>query len=260
MNNTFNFSRFVRLYQKHTVEHLKSYLLSIAVLAGLLLVCLGFVWYMNNARLSMRDQTSVFIFFYLGCGVVFTSLTFSHLGKKKEAIPALTLPVSHLEKYLVSFIYTFVVYQMIFTGIYFLVDGVLIAIGKPVIKGESEMINVFDLDQKIYIAFVIYAVLHAFAFCGAVYFEKLHFIKTAFTVLVFAFVLVIINNLLINSIIKGHSSKGIPFLGTSLIEHDNYYKIQLHGQGFAACVAAALIVTTVLLWATAYFKLKEKEV
>jgi hypothetical protein len=260
MNNTFDFDRFARLYRKHTVEHLKSYLLSAAVLAGLLLVCLGFFWYMNGANLSMRDQTNIFVFFYLGCGIIFTSLAFAYLGQKKVAIPALMLPASHFEKYLVSFIYTFIVYQVVFTGIYFVVDGVLIALGKPIVKGETEMINVFDLDQKVYIAFIVYAVLHAFAFWGAIYFEKLHFIKTVFVVLASGFLLVIVNNILINSFIKAKTSKGLPFLGASVIEQGKYHKIEVHSQGFAFYVAAALIVITVLLWTTAYFKLKEKEV
>ena len=260
MNNTFEMSRFARLYKKHTVEHLKTYLLTIAVLAGLLLVCLGFFWYIHGAKLNIRDQANVFVFFYLACGTIFTSLTFSQLGDKKQAIPALILPASHLEKYLVSLIYTFVVYQLIFLGIYFLVDGTLFALGAPFEKDENEMINVFVSDQKIYIVFFIYALLHAFAFWGAIYFEKLHFVKTGFVVLAAGFLLVIINNILLNGFIKSDTNKGVPFLGATVVEHGKYYNMDVHGTGFALCVGAALAVTTVLLWTTAYFKLKEKEV
>jgi hypothetical protein len=260
MNNTFEMSRFARLYKKHTVEHLKSYLLSAAVLAGLLLVCLGFFWYTHGAKLSIRDQANPFVFFYLACGTIFTSLTFSHLSQKKEAIPALMLPASHLEKYLVSLIYTFVVYQLVFMGIYFGVDGLLFAMGAPFEKGENEMINVFVLDQKIYLVFFMYALLHAFAFWGAIYFEKLHFIKAGFVVLALCFFVTLINNMLLNVFIKSDTNKGIPFTGANITESGKHYYIYLNGAGFMFCVAIAVVIITLLLWTTTYFKLKEKEV
>ncbi len=260
MNNTFAPNRFARLYRKHTVEHLKSYLLSIAVLAGILTVCLGFFWYMNRAKLAIRDQANIFVFFYLACGTIFTSLTFGYLDQKKEAIPSLTLPASHFEKYLVSFIYTFVVYQLVFLGIFFLVDGTLFAFGAPFKKSENEIINVFNKEQDLYIIFIVYAILHSFAFWGAVYFEKLHFVKTAFVVLASGFLMVIINNVLLNVFIKSDTEKGIPFLGVRVLEQDKRYDLYLQSTDFLLCVLAALVAITILLWAAAYFKLKEKEV
>ncbi len=260
MNNTFDFGRFARLYRKHTVEHFKSYLLSAAVLAGLLLVCLGFFWYTHGAKLSIRDQANPFVFFYLACGTIFTSLTFSYLSQKKEAIPALMLPASHLEKYLVSLIYTFVVYQLIFIGIYFAVDGFLFALGAPFEKSENEMINVFAPDQKIYLVFLLFALLHAFAFWGAIYFEKLHFIKAGFVVLALCFFITFINNMLLNAFIKADTNKGIPFTGANITENGKHYYVYLNGGGFMLGVAVAVAVITVLLWVTTYFKLTEKEV
>ncbi|WP_342644844.1 hypothetical protein [Mucilaginibacter sp. CSA2-8R] len=260
MNNTFEPGRFARLYQKHTVEHLKTYLLSIAVLAGLLLVCLGFFWNINKGALSLRAQANVFVFFYLVCGAIFTSLSFTYLSEKKQAIPVLTLPVSHFEKYLVSWIYTFVVYQLVFIGVFFLVDGFLFSIGAPYQKDDNEMINIFAIDQKIYVAIIVYILLHAAAFWGAVYFQKLHFIKTSFVVFACAFLLTVLNNIMLRSLIKPDARGAIPFLGTSFTEHGHYYNIGVTGVGYAISTAVVLVAIAILLWTTAYFKLKEKEV
>ena len=38
MNNTFNIGRFGRLLAKHTIEHYKSYLMSVLVLLGVMLL------------------------------------------------------------------------------------------------------------------------------------------------------------------------------------------------------------------------------
>jgi hypothetical protein len=260
MNNTFEMSRFARLYKKHTVEHLKNYLLSAAVLAGLLFVWLGFMSYTHSGKLSIRDQSVTFVFFFLLCGTIFTSLTFNYLGDKKKAIPVLTLPVSNFEKYLLSWIYTFIVYQLVFIGVFFLVDGALFALGAPFEKDENEIINIFSINQRIYIVFIAYIILHAFAFLGAIYFQKLHFIKTSFVVFAATFSLMVVDYVMIRAFIVPHARRTMPFMGISVIEHDRFYNVKVGGQGFALCVAGALAVISILLWTAAYFKLKEKEV
>jgi hypothetical protein len=260
MNNTFEFGRFARLYQKHTVEHLKSYLLSAAVLAGLLFVWLGFMSYTHSGKLSIRDQSVTFVFFFLLCGTIFTSLTFNYLGDKKKAIPILTLPVSNFEKYLVSWIYTFVVYQLVFVGVFFLIDGTLFGLGAAFEKDENEIINIFSIDQRIYVSFIAYVILHAFAFLGAIYFRKLHFIKTSFAVFAAAFSLTVIDCVLIRAFIVPNARRTMPFMGISVIDHDMFYNVNVGGQGFALYVAGALAVIAILLWTAAYYKLKEKEV
>lgn len=259
MNNTFNHGRFARLYRKHTVEHIKSYLLSIAVLAGILTICLGFLWNEGHQKLNIPNQANVFVFLYLACGTIFTSLAFYNLSEKKKAIPALTLPVSHFENYLVSWIYTFIIYQLVYIGLFFGIDGALFAIGAPYEIMHNEMINIFSLDQKFYIVFIGYIVLHAFAFWGAIYFKNLHFIKTAFTLFAFVILYLLVNELLARILIIPGAHFTLPFAGVSFKEHGQTYYLFVV-KGFTFWMAAIVVTTAVLLWATAYFKLKEKEV
>src|ERR1700743_2754531 len=100
MNNTFDLNRFLLLFKKHTLEHAKIYLLSFIVLMGLVFLVLGFDSYTNGGLLDKKAQQISFIFIMLIGGSIFTSMSFIELGDKKKAIPFLTLPASHFEKYL----------------------------------------------------------------------------------------------------------------------------------------------------------------
>jgi hypothetical protein len=104
MINTFNFGRFFRLFNKHTREQYKAYLMSTAVLAGILIIMLGTLAYSNNGYLNLKAQAVYFDFFLLAAGTIFTSTVFAELGDEKKTIPALTLPVSHFERFLVGYI------------------------------------------------------------------------------------------------------------------------------------------------------------
>jgi hypothetical protein len=52
MSNTFNLTRFIRLFKKHTLEHAKTYLLSTGVLAGVTAIGLGLFVVTNGGAIS----------------------------------------------------------------------------------------------------------------------------------------------------------------------------------------------------------------
>ena len=53
MNQTFNLNRFAALFKKHTVENYKTYLMSVGVLAGLLILFMGIASYSNGGYLLL---------------------------------------------------------------------------------------------------------------------------------------------------------------------------------------------------------------
>ncbi|MGZ3778849.1 MAG: hypothetical protein ACXVAZ_14400, partial [Mucilaginibacter sp.] len=119
MNDIFDPTRFSRLFIKHTVEHYKNYLMSLGVLIGVLSLGIGFFTYINNDEpMSMPIQTGAFAIVLLLAGTMFTSTIFADMGDKKKSISALSLPASHFEKYLVAWIYSFVLFQVVFLAVY----------------------------------------------------------------------------------------------------------------------------------------------
>ena len=259
MNQTFNLNRFAALFKKHTVENYKTYLMSVGVLAGLLILFMGIASYSNGGYLLLGFQESFFVIFLLLAGCIFTSLVFADLGDKKKAIPALTLPASHFEKYLVSWLYSFLIFQLLYVALFYLIVSIIISFGHNVPGRENVLLNLFDKDRMAYTAFIIYPILHAFIFFGAIYFEKLHFIKSGFAFFIGIFLLGLINSPIMASMID-HKIVGITiFTPLEITDGKSYWTIYPPEiQKLTAGIVIVVIV--VLLWVSAYFRLKEKEV
>jgi len=260
MDNIFNMQRFLKLLSKQTKENYKTYLLSLAVMAGILSILLGLVVYGNHGRLDVRVQSAFFINFLLFSGAIFTSMIFSDLGDKKKAIPVLTLPVSNFERFLVGWVYSFVIFQVVFIICFYTIDFILISIGNadPLIKNSLVGFNSETTELKI--AFTVYTAIHAISFLGAVYFERLHFIKTAFVFFIFVIAIVLINQpftrLLFDNL---EGVKGIPFVGVNVQSKTDAYMIN-PDDGANMITGFMAIAVTFLLWTAAFFKLKEKQV
>ncbi len=258
MNNVFNVRRFSMLFKKHSIEHGNTYLLSTAVLIGLLFLSLGFFSYTSRGHLDSNAQTSTFIFFMLIGGSIFTSLTFLDLGDKKKSIPFLTLPASHTEKYLVAWIYSFVIFQLVFLGAFYLVANVIVAIGVTPANDRERVINVFDPQQKTVMTFTIYALFHGLTIWGAIFFEKLHFIKTSFVFFIGLAIILLINSQLLNLLI-GKEAQGVPFQGMGINNNNHFWQIS-PDKDVTWYGWYIFKITVLLLWTSAFFRLKEKEV
>jgi len=259
MNNIFSLTRFFRLFNKHSREQFNTYLMSIAVLTGILIIILGLFVYSNNGMLPVRVQIVYFFIFLIFSGTIFTSMIFAELGSKKKAIPALTLPVSHFERFLVAWIYSFVIFQLVFIVCFYAVDSIAIQIANhnPLIHNE---LMPFSLkDPVAFFCYMAFIALHSVAFLGAIYFEKLHFVKTAFILFVFLALISLVNYGMIHSMFDSTVHATAPFKNLFVVEHTIYH--QIHPNESADTIFIVMIyLLTILLWTTAYFKLKEKQV
>ena len=261
MNSTFNLKRFLLLFKKHSVEHAKANLLSLLVLMGLLFLLLGYYSYSSHGHLDKNAQGITFIFFMLVGGSIYTSISFNALGDKKKAIPFLILPASHFEKYLVSWLYTYMIFQLVFLGAFYLVDITVIHLGvKPVANWEG-LINIFSSREKGSMAFLAYTIFNGLALWGAVFFGKLHFIKTSIIFFVCLAVLILFNNQLLNILIvaKANTISGAPFQGLDINDDINFWRIT-PDQSWVLYGKCIVLFTALLLWTGAFFRLKEKEV
>ncbi|MGI4884394.1 MAG: hypothetical protein ACRYFR_05480 [Janthinobacterium lividum] len=254
MNQLFNFSRFRRLFSRHTAEFLPSYAMATAVLAGGIGLVLGFVVYMNV--LNPNIQGMLFMLGLLASGALFTAGIFAQYGAPKQATVALTLPASQLEKYLVGWVYSFLVFSVVYTACYYLVDWLMVSVddwyGRP-----KELFSLFDA-QKIYEAYFYYAALHAGALWGAIYFEKSHFIKTAFGALVLAVVLVAANYQVVKAFVGESLQMASPFSGITLNDATGFYRVSLPDAQAQWYVLLPLALAA-LLWRATYLRLTEKQ-
>jgi hypothetical protein len=253
MNQTFNLSRFAKVFAKQTVDNYRIYLMSIFVLAGLLLLVLSFLTYVQKGTLSAQSQILPFSFLLLLSGSIFSSISFADLGNKKKAIAILTLPASQLEKYLTAWIYSLILFLMVYVLIFYAIVALLSqtnAFGNAI-----EYLNLFDRNEKVYLIFFVYALLQSVAILGSVYFSNNHFIKTAFTFFIAFFLGSIVNELYLKRLIDESVRSSVLFNSAYL--KDVIIRVP---EGKEMVTAAVIGVVIVILWACAYYKLKEKEV
>lgn len=254
MNDIFNTRRFIMLFKKHTIEHYKSYAMSLLVLMGVLLLGIGYVSYMQDAPMEVPMQMAVFGIMLLMAGTIFTSTVFADLGDKKSAIASLTLPVSHLEKYLVAWLYSFIIFQLVYTGGFYLV--IMLFLNMKQVPGHAAIL--FDVfDPNLTMAFVLFAMLHSISFFGAIFFNKLHFIKTGFVFFLTAVFVVIANKGFMEVLVDRSIIRAVPFV--QLVYMDNKV-VSFVDHPLVPGLTYAFIGFAVILWTAAYYRLKEKQV
>ncbi len=252
MNQTFSFKRFSLLFKKHTVENFKSYLMSLIVLVSILIIIIEVTTY--KKPIPLDAQTIFFLIFLISSGTIFTSNVFINLSDKRRAIATIMLPSSSFEKFMIGWIYSFIIFQALFIGVFYGVITLLLKISWP--AKEDAIFNAFDFNKGLTFAYVTYAVLNSITLYGAVFFKKMHFIKTAFALFISVMIVWLLNLQVLRSIFKKDISNP-PFTGLNFPTYKNSYtSIDVD----KTWVVAVFLLLAVIIWMSAYYRLKEKQV
>ncbi len=259
MSQLFSFSRFMRLFRKHTAEYGGGYLLATGVLIGGIALVLGFLAFISHEPLVPDIQGVIFVAGLLAAGAFFTSTVFAPLGDKRQATAALMLPASHLEKYLVGWLYAGPIYLAAYIGCFFLVDALVLQV-EGQFGPQAPLVQLFSNESHLYIALVAYLVVSAVFLWGSVFFVKQQFVRTAFAILLFTVALVVLNGQLVQALL-GRPVGGVMLLsGVSFQEGKEWYSVNLSPIQNGWFVEALLGGLLLLGWAGAYVRLTEKEV
>lgn len=258
MNNFFNLKRFLRLFAKQTAEHYRTYLMSVGVLAGVMLLGGGFLFFVIPEAPDAGLQTAMFVILMLIAGTIFTSTVFNDYGDKSKAIVAVTLPATAFEKFLVGWLYSYPIFMIVYTGVFYLV---LIGLGSIRHWPVGQHFDVLSLHQDmITMVLVMYSILHAISIFGAILFKKLHFIKTGFAFFIGYALIMIANTLFLKAITGLNVIKiAMPYGYLNFDAGGKYYSIAEEGP-ISLGVIITLSVIALLIWVAAYFRLKEKQV
>jgi hypothetical protein len=257
MNNIFSIQRFARLLGKQIMDNYASYLMSLAVLAGILFITMGIGLLLNHGDFDGSAQIGFYATFVILAGTIFTSMVFSDLGDKKKAIPALTLPVSHFEKFLVGWFISVVIYLLVFTFSFCIVNLIIINLSNGYFEKHNSFFSLDDYKRHIDILFVGFGFLQAVTFFGAIFFEKLHFIKSIFALFVILFLIWLGDQPIAQLIFAEGEIRAIPFVGVAVATAKNYAMV---GTDNSTLLYYTLVAVTLILWTAAFFKLKEKQV
>jgi hypothetical protein len=258
MHNFFSFRRFVRLFAKHTREHLRTYLMSIGVLFGVLVLIGAFLFFVLEQPPDIGFQEASYVIMLFIAGTIFTSTIFQDFGDRAKAIPAMTLPASMFEKFLVGWLYSYPLFIVVYTGVFYLALWGL-SLGRHW-DPEKHFYLFSILENQFVLAFVLFSMLHAIAIFGAVLFRKLHFIKTGFAFFILLGVGLVLNTLFLKAITGFAIVKlALPFGFMNFYSNGQDYQMGISGRGPLVDVGT-IFLAAIVLWVAAYFKLKEKQV
>lgn len=258
MKNNFDLNRFTLLFKKHTSEHIAAYSMSTLALFGFLFACVLFFSTSRNSLVAVNFQRDIFFFFLWTSGCIFTSNVFADLGNNKKASAILMLPASHFEKFLVNWIYSYLIFQVVFVGVFYLV----LFISSSLVHFQGKEYQIYNLAKDLRATswiFLSYMVLHAISFAGSVYFKKLHLIKTAIAFFALFAIVVPLNEPLMELFLNRDVAAPMPFFRIIIEENNNIFRLDLR-KSQKVFLMLIPVVLAGMVWTTTYFRLKEKEI
>ncbi|WP_214072532.1 hypothetical protein [Mucilaginibacter sp. dw_454] len=258
MNNTFNLKRFSWYFKKHTLDHGRTYVLSLAVAMGIVFLFLAIPALVGSGPVSDSYQYTMYlVLIWLG-GSIFTSTIFAELGDRKKAILPLTLPVSHLEKFLVAWLYTFPIFLISVNACFFIIDSLVLSINHPTVT-PFKLVHSLITQSPIVIALIMFVLFQVFCFWGAIYFKRLHFIKTAFAFFLALLIVSLLNKVILWLISGGKFSSSSLFFESNITVNNNNYWLTL-GNNIHLVQWVIFGLAQLLLFVSTFYKLKEKQV
>jgi hypothetical protein len=281
----FSPARWWMLVTLHWVENRKRYLLALPAIAGALFVWYSFILVMDRHEpLAISYQFSTYYVGLYLIGCLYGSMLFSELGHKARSIQYLSVPASQFEKLLCALFFGVLLFFIVYTLLFYLVDIPMVALSNRLIHTRSlhayassnndYPIRVYNLitregapipDQDFNAFLLIYFALQAAFILGSVYFVRYSFIKTIVSLLLLVVVYMLF-------IIKGIAS-GLPegwHIGRSLFEWarwggpdggmEEVKLIRLSSWASNSFIFFIQYCFPFIFWSITYVRLKEKEV
>lgn len=274
MNQFFSFKRFTLLVLKHWADNKKRYGLSVLAFIGLLITWFVFTILtgFDNKPMGRNVQHVTFFLSLFAVGTFYASQYFSHLGSRSKGINFLLVPASAFEKLLCSLLYTALLFFVVFTAAFYLVDGLMVTIanslpGSEKLTEKTPVINIFKViilrfneDSTINFLLLFFSVQSVFLL-GSIYFEKYSFIKTIICGFVAGFVLFCFMYFFYEHLLpSGEFHRG--FLTSYRVHVDGVNDRLVQVPAWIGEVFRFLVMYAIapFLWIVTYYRLKEKQV
>ncbi len=191
-------------------------------------------------------------FFFIG-GYVFTSNIFSELRTSQRGYLYLTLPASTLEKLIVSWFITSVLYVAASIVVIFSINIILKSVVAIFSANQVPIINLFS--PSVLIMFAVYIVTQSVFLLGAIYFRRVNFFKTLLSLFVIIIVIAMYTSLTARLIVF-HNFQSIHFDNNMPENWQNFFEnifAPVINAMFWYCFAPFFLIVS-------YFSLKERQV
>lgn len=274
MNQFFDARRFGLLVAKHWTDNRKRYGLSVLAFIGLLTAWFVFTQLTElDDPMSANIQQATFLFCLFVVGSFYASQYFRDLGSRPKGINFLLVPASTFEKILCSLLYTVILFTVVFTAAFYLVDVLMVAIANGITtSGEgasrAPVINLFTLillplgdGSSVNVLLVFFSVQSVFLL-GSVYFARYGLLKTIITGFALFFLFFCLLYFFYEKLLPG---------GEATNAYLTAFQLEVEGPADHHLVRApewmgkllhymVLYAAAPFFWMVTYFRLKEKQV
>jgi hypothetical protein len=201
-------------------------------------------------------QQMTFFFALFAVGTLYASQFFSHLGSRAKAGNLLLLPASTFEKFLCGWLYTVLLFFLVFTAAFYLADVLMVGIANAFSQADAPtrkatLYNVFKLrlirfnnNWTIYLVFFFFSIQSIFLI-GSVHFKKYSFIKTIITGFVAYLILFSLVFFLYRQFVPGGERVDGPVTISEWIPQVVWFLVH---------------VIAPVSWMVTYYRLKQKQV
>jgi hypothetical protein len=263
MNDTFSVKRFSRLFKKTLLERPTQ----MFGFFGLILAFIFILYFiLKNITSFNATQNIVFIWGFAGGGCILASFIFGYFSSNANGSSYLTLPASHLEKWLCGMLIAMVIYPLIFLFVFRLIDAGFVSLFHKSLDPESPLyleqyrsVYLFPftgrLAMKVYPIFLIFT---GIAMLGSLYFNKAAFIKTALVFCAVCFAIFALN-WLFGVLLFGKIDSAFPFRDVEILVGKEVGSVELPQKSYAFIGNSLNYFIPVLLWAITFIRLREKE-
>lgn len=259
MNNTFSIVRLGHLLRKHFNENIRGYLISFIVFVVILACVFLFATFTGISKtLPVDDQMGIYFASLCIGGFIFTGNAFRDYQRPRSDLFMLMLPASLLEKYVMHWVVTVVGFAICHFAIFHVTQWVVFKFITVYAGVENTYFNIFNVRDyaPVIWLYLVFLLFHSIAFLGSISLRKMSTIFTAFIFFAVVALLIFINY----SLTMNLFGRATPFplfpLGT-IVEEKGWVDVSFVHAELIGKVGLGML--TVLLWTTAFFKLKEKE-
>ncbi|HEY4112286.1 hypothetical protein [Puia sp.] len=280
-NQLFSFYRWRLLVAKHWTENRRRYGLSLLAIGGLHAIwfsCLIVVDVYAPMEAFMQFTAYIVGLYLVGC--LYASMLFAELGAKKEALPWLSLPASHLEKLLCALLYGVVLFYIAYTLVFYFVDGIMVQWSNTIAYNHPRnwpnsntrvlpvtLYNPFsavgapipEKDDHLFTA--LYFTVQSVFLLGSVYFSRFSFIKTVVAVLLCAVGFIVFQKTFVFPLLPhGWNNNVLSWTQPLYYQGPPANKVRLPA-GLGDSIATLIwFILPLFFWFVTFLRLKEKEV
>ncbi|QXV67077.1 hypothetical protein INP83_08345 [Mucilaginibacter sp. 21P] len=265
MNDTFNLTRFGLLFKKIILERPMQLIGLTGLILAFTLIIYSLVLYSIDYNPA---QNLSFIWGLTGGGTVLSAFVFNYFNTNASGATYLTLPASVLEKWLCGVIIAGVLFLFIFLVFFRLMDLAFITSYRNGLDHHSPLYK--KLYDHVYIypflgnnvaekVFVMWANFSGAMLLGSLYFNRIAIVKVALSVCGILGVIYFLNLAVASALFK-NVDVAFPYYTVLIKVRSEVGVINLPRSAGKASDIFIYYLMPATLWATAFIRLKEKEI